>query len=71
MGNKFGLPVNKKNFEAIHLIAYIEQWIQNINDDTEKEITRSKVAGRLANFKGNMSNTEMERFVIGIYEDTQ
>ena len=71
LGNKFAIPVDTKNFAPIPLIADIEQWVQNIKDDTEKDITRSKIANRITYFKRRMKNTEREKFILSIYEDTK
>lgn len=71
LGNKFAVPVNNKNFAPIPLIADIEQWVQSLSDDTEKEITRSKIANRITNFKRKIRNSEKERFILSIYEETK
>lgn len=71
MGMKFALPVNKHNFSVVPLIADIEQWIQTIKDDTEKENTRAKIASRISSYKRNIINDEKEQFILGIYKDTK
>ncbi|XP_075157638.1 uncharacterized protein LOC142230905 [Haematobia irritans] len=71
MGKKFALPVNKYNFAPIPLIADIEQWIQTKKDETEKEILRSKIAGRISNYKRRLNNNEREKFIRAIYEETR
>lgn len=71
LGNKFALPVNNKNFSPIPLIADIEQWVQTIKDDTEKEITRSKIANRITQYKRNLRNNDKEKFILNIYEETK
>ncbi|XP_065358792.1 uncharacterized protein LOC135952935 [Calliphora vicina] len=69
--NKFAIPVDRKNFTPIPLIADMEQWVQGIKDDTEKDITRSKIANRIAYFKRNLRNTEKDKFILSIYEVTR
>lgn len=71
LGSKFAIPVNKHNFAPIPLIADMEQWIQNIDDETEKEATRTKIANQVYNFKKNLKNTEKEKYIISIYEKTR
>lgn len=71
MGCKFALPITTDNFKAIPLIADIEQWVQSIKDDTEKNIVRSKIAGRISNYKRYISHSEREKFIIGVYEETK
>lgn len=71
LGNKFALPINVKNFAPIPLIADIEQWVQTIKDETIKEITRSRIANRIANYKRKIKNTEKEKFILNIYEQTK
>ncbi|XP_065362047.1 uncharacterized protein LOC135955617 [Calliphora vicina] len=71
LGNKFAIPVDRKNFTPIPLIADMEQWVQGIKDDTEKDITRSKIANRIAYFKRNLRNTEKDKFILSIYEVTR
>lgn len=71
LGNKFALPVNDENFKPIPLIADIEQWVQNIKDDSEKDIKRAKIANRIASFKRNLRNTDKEKFILAIYKETK
>ncbi|XP_065370896.1 uncharacterized protein LOC135963045 [Calliphora vicina] len=71
LGNKFAIPVDRKNFTPIPLIADMEQWVQGIKDDTEKDITRSKIANRIAYFKRNLRNTGKDKFILSIYEVTR
>lgn len=71
LGNKFALPVSKENFSPISLIADMEQWVQNIKDDNEKDILRSKIANRISNFKRNSRINEKEKFILAIYEKTK
>lgn len=71
LGNKFAMPVNKKNFAPVPLIADIEQWVQNVKDETDKEIIRSKMANRISYYKRNLRNNEKERFITCIYEETR
>lgn len=71
LGPKFAIPVNNKNFSPIPLIADIEQWVQNIKEEADKEGARSNVANRIANYKRNFRNTEKEKFILGIYEEAK
>lgn len=71
LGNKFALPVSKENCCPIPLIADIEQWVQTLKDDTEKEIIRSKIANRITNYKRKLKNTEKEKYILSIYDETK
>lgn len=70
LGRKFALPINAKNFSALHIIANIEQCIQNIEED-EKETYRTKIANRITNFIRNFKNTTKEKFILTIFEKTR
>ncbi|XP_061389122.1 uncharacterized protein LOC133324293 [Musca vetustissima] len=71
MGKKFALPITSKNFKPIPLIADMEQWVQTIKDDTEKEINRAKIANRISNYKRNIYNNDKEKFILAMFEDTK
>lgn len=71
LGEKFSLPINGKNFSAIHVVADIEQSIRRIEDDREKEVARSKIANRISNFKRKITQTPTEKFIYNIYQQTE
>lgn len=71
LGSKFALPVNNKNFAPIPLIADMEEWVQNIKDESEKDIQRAKIANKITSFKRNLKNTDKEKFILTIYEETK
>lgn len=71
LGKKFALPVNKRNFSPLHVIADVEQCIQNIDDEKEKEFCRTKIANRITNFKRNTKNTAKDKFITTIYKKTK
>lgn len=71
LGSKFALPVHGKNFFPVPIIADIEQWVQTIKDDTDKEFARAKIANRISNYKRKLNNSDGEKFILGIYEDTR
>lgn len=71
LGKKFTLPIHKNNFFPVPLIADIEQWVQTIKGDTEKEFARAKIANRISNYKRKLNNTDKEKIILGIYEDTK
>lgn len=71
LGEKFALPIHKNNFSPLHLIADIEQCIQTIPDDRDKEAARLKMAGKISTFNRNMRNTQREKFILVTHEKTQ
>lgn len=71
LGSKFSLPVNNKNFSTVNLIADIEQWVQTLDDDREKEIIRSKITNRILTYKRATRNNLKEKFILRVYEDTK
>ncbi|XP_075158123.1 uncharacterized protein LOC142231400 [Haematobia irritans] len=71
LGSKLALPVDKSNFFAIKLIADLEQWVQTISDDKEKDIVRSKIANRILTNKRTNKNNLKEKFILNIYKDTK
>lgn len=73
LGKKFALPVDKKNFSPLHIIADVEQCIQAMdnNIDKEKDVARTKLANRVTSFKRNLKNTPREKFIITIFEKTK
>lgn len=68
LGKKLSLPVDKRNFSPLHIIADVEQCIQSMDDNVDKckDIARTKLANRVANFKRNR-----EKFILTIYEKTK
>lgn len=71
LGSKFAIPVNNDNYAAINLIADLEQWVQTLTDDREKDIIRSKIANRIMTHKRTIKNNQKEKFILNIYEDTK
>lgn len=71
LGKKFALPTNRKNVSPIHIIAEIEQYIQRIKDEKEKDIARTKIANRIATYKRTIKNTIKEKFILTTYKKTQ
>lgn len=71
LGNKFALPVDSRSFAPIPLIADIEQWVQNIMEETEKEQARARIATRISNYKRNIKNSEKEKFILYSYEEAK
>lgn len=73
LGKKFSLPVDKLSFSPLHVIADIEQCIQALdsNIDKEKDIARTKVANKVTTFKRNIKNTEKDKFILTIFEKTR
>ncbi|XP_055853675.1 uncharacterized protein LOC129917540 [Episyrphus balteatus] len=71
LGKKFALPISRENFSPIHIIAEIEQYIQTIEDNKQKEIARSKVSNKIINFKRNIKNTKREKFILKTYTTTK
>ena len=71
LGNKFALPITKNNFSTINTIADIEIGIQDIEDEREKDLTRTKFGHTIANFQRNIKNTKEEKTILQIYKNTQ
>ena len=70
MGNKFALPIHKEHFSTMHVIAGLEQGVQMINDETEKDIARIKIADTITNYKRRMKNTNLEKYILAVYRNT-
>lgn len=71
LGTKFAIPINHDNFSPIHAIADVEQYIQKIEDDREKDIARSIFANRLTTFKRKIKNSPKQKFILKTYEKTR
>ncbi|XP_067634483.1 lamin-like protein [Eurosta solidaginis] len=71
LGKKFTLPTTKTNFSPIHIIAEMEQAIQALNDDKAKEMARNKLSNRILQFKRNIKNNAMEKFITTAYNKSK
>lgn len=73
LGKKFAIPINQQNFSPINTIADIEQYIQSIEDngDKEKEVARTILANNITKFKKNTKNSPREKFILTIYNKTK
>lgn len=71
LGSKFALPVKNENMSTINLIADLEQWVQTITDDKEKETIRSKITNRILTHRRTARNTPKEKFILNIYDETR
>ena len=71
LGEKFALPISKKTFSPIHVIADIEESIRTLKEDKEKETARAKIAGRISTFKRTQKPTSTDKFILNIYQQTQ
>lgn len=71
LGNKFALPITNTNFSPVHMIADIEQYIQTIENEREKEITRSNIAARVVTYKRHIKNTALEKLILVIHKTTK
>lgn len=71
LGKKFALPVNTNNFSPINIIADLEQAVQTLTDETEKEIARTKIYKNIANHKNKITNTAKEKFILQTYQTTK
>ncbi|XP_067617033.1 uncharacterized protein [Eurosta solidaginis] len=67
LGKKFTLPTTRKHFSAIHTISEIEQAIQALGDENTKEMARNKVSNRILQFKRNIKNKSLEKFILETY----
>ncbi|XP_036319851.1 uncharacterized protein LOC118734236 [Rhagoletis pomonella] len=71
LGKKFALPVSRKTFSPLHLIADIEQSIQTMEDNREKDMVRCKFATKVNTFKNKLINSPKEKSIHQIYEETR
>lgn len=71
LGKKFAIPVSTNSFSALHTIADIEQCIQALEDEDEKEICRAKMANRVTGYKRNIRTTDKEKFILTIFDKTK
>ena len=71
LGHKFAIPTDKDNFSTIHTIAEIEQAIQKIDDEREKDMARSKLSTKISMYKRKIKQTEREKYILTIYKDTE
>lgn len=71
LGSKFTLPIDRKNFSTVKLIADLEQWVQTMTDDREKDVIRTKIANRIMTHKRTNKNNLKDKFILSIYEDTK
>lgn len=73
LGKKFALPVDNRSFSPLHVIADVEQCIQAMenNEDKEKDVARTKLATNINNFKRKLKNTPKEKFILTIFEKTK
>ncbi|XP_075156500.1 uncharacterized protein LOC142229805 [Haematobia irritans] len=71
LGPKFAIPINGSKFSTINLIADLEQWVQTLTDDREKDLARTKIANRILTHKRTYKNDQKEKFIINIFEETK
>lgn len=73
LGKKFAIPVNRNNFSSLHVIADVEQCIQAIEDnvDKEKDVLRTKLANKVTEFNRKIKNTPREKLILTIFEKTR
>lgn len=71
LGSKFAVPVNDNNFSTVNLIADLEQWVQTVSDDRQKDIIRTKITNRILTHKRKVRNNPKEKFILNIYEETK
>lgn len=57
LGQQFVLSINKDGFSLVHTIANIEQFVQTIEDEGEKELTRNKKANVIMTYRIKIRNT--------------
>lgn len=71
LGEKFALPTCKKTFSPIHLIAEVEQAIQTIPEESQREISRNKFSRTILKHSNTMTNNSKETFILNTYYKTQ
>ncbi|XP_036347982.1 uncharacterized protein LOC118757371 [Rhagoletis pomonella] len=67
LGRKFTLPTTKSNFSPLHIIAEMEQLIQSLENEREKEVARNKVSNRILLFKRNIKHNAAEKFILAAF----
>lgn len=71
LGGKFALPSKNDNFNLFTLIADVEDCINYIPDQDEREITRAMVANIILNYKNNSKQQSLlHRTINNIHQDT-
>lgn len=70
LGEKFALPTTNKNLSTIHIIADIEQCIQESPED-DKDNIRTNLSKKLFNFKRNRRINGLEKFIFQTYNTTK
>ncbi|XP_036317531.1 uncharacterized protein LOC118732510, partial [Rhagoletis pomonella] len=63
--------MTRKNFSPVHLIAELEQGIQTLEEDREKDTARCNIATSINAFKNQFKNNKKEKFILRIFEDTK
>ncbi|XP_036348032.1 uncharacterized protein LOC118757427 [Rhagoletis pomonella] len=71
LGRKFALPTTKTTLDPIKMIAEMEQIIQQIEDERDKEIERSKLSNRIMQFRRNIKNNTAEKFIVAVFNKTK
>ncbi|XP_067625259.1 uncharacterized protein [Eurosta solidaginis] len=71
LGNKFALPVSRKTFSPIEIIADLEQCVQSFEDEREKDTVRSDIAAKINTFQQKIRNCTKDKFILKTSTDTK
>lgn len=71
LGKKFTLPTTNKNVSYIQLIADMEQYIQTLEDDKDKDNIRTNLTKNILNYKRNRKTSALEKFILQTYKTTE
>lgn len=71
LGKKFTLPTSNRNVSFIQLIADMEQYIQTLEADKEKDNIRTKLTTKILNYKRNRNTNALEQFILQTYNTTE
>ncbi|XP_067615488.1 uncharacterized protein [Eurosta solidaginis] len=70
LGKKFTLPTTNSSFKPLKTIAEMEQVIQQIEDEREREIERTKLSSRIMQFKRHTKHNPTDKFILEAYRKT-
>ena len=70
LGKKFAIPIHNKNFSPIKIVADVEQAIQTLQEEKDKEIARTTLCNRIQRYKNRLHHTTKEKFILKVYKNT-
>lgn len=71
LGPNFSLNIPNNNIPVLEIITDVEQILKNIQDETEKELKRSRVSRILQNFKQKNNNDFLSKYTSYVLMKTK